>query len=373
MRCADIALYGAKNDGRARAHLFSPEMDEQLRTRRQLESDLRAALAVDDQLLLHYQPQFALHTQALVGFEALVRWRHPLRGVIPPGEFVPMAEDTGLIVPLGIWVLRQACEAARRWPDSLTVSVNVSALQFTQRDLPCIVAAALRETGLVPERLELEITETVLLKDTEGTLAILESLKAMGVRVAMDDFGTGYSSLGHLRRFGFDKIKIDRSFVEELDRRGDARAIVDAALSLGRNLSMTTTAEGVENLAQLERLGAMGCEQVQGFYCGRPMAAAAVLDMLADPVSGLRLSAWVSASQEAGSVPATAARDGCRPAEPPSGRVAPAPRGARTDAEGPRRGRRSAGKRRHPVTQAAAPHLSTDENHSAAMGTGSAL
>jgi diguanylate cyclase (GGDEF)-like protein/PAS domain S-box-containing protein len=321
MRCADIALYGAKNDGRARARLFSPEMDEQLRTRRQLETDLRAALAADDQLLLHYQPQFALESEELVGFEALVRWQHPLRGIIPPGEFVPIAEDTGLIVPLGTRVLRQACETALHWPASLTVSVNVSALQFKQRDLPCIVAAALRDTGLPPERLELEITETVLLKDTEGTLAILESLKMMGVRVAMDDFGTGYSSLGHLRRFPFDKIKIDRSFVEDLESPGDARAIVDAALGLGRSLSMTTTAEGVENLAQLERLGAMGCELVQGFYCGRPMPVAAVMDMLAEPESGLRLSAWVSAARR--SEAASSAAAGHRAGEPRPRRIAP--------------------------------------------------
>jgi diguanylate cyclase (GGDEF)-like protein/PAS domain S-box-containing protein len=293
MRCADMALYRAKTEGRGRSCLFAPEMDERLQARRQLELELKGAIARKDELFLHFQPQFDLQARQLVGFEALVRWRHPQRGFVSPGDFIPLAEETGLIVPLGAWVLRRACRDAVRWPSRLSVSVNLSAAQFKQRDLAEMIATVLEETGLEPGRLELEITETVLLQDTEATLKVLGRLKAMGVRIAMDDFGKGYSSLGYLRRFAFDKIKIDRSFVDELGRRADAGAVVDAALSLGRNLNMTATAEGVETGAQLERLREMGCEQVQGFFCGRPMTAEAVLEALADRSVGCSLGGWV--------------------------------------------------------------------------------
>jgi diguanylate cyclase (GGDEF)-like protein len=304
VRRADMALYRAKMDGRGRACLFAPEMDRILRERRVLELELQAALRHGRELTLHYQPQFDLGSRRLVAFEALLRWNHPQRGPIPPASFIPLAEQTGLIVPLGAWVLGRACRDAVCWPAGIVVSVNMSPAQFKQANLVETVADELAASGLAPDRLELEITETVLLQDTEATLEKLRQLKDLGVRIAMDDFGTGYSSLGYLRQFPFDKLKIDRSFTGDLGQQPEAAAIVEAALGLGRSLHMTTTAEGVETQAQLEQLSAMGCGQVQGFLCGRPMAHDSVLTALADQKVGLRLDGWADLGPATAPLPA---------------------------------------------------------------------
>jgi predicted signal transduction protein with EAL and GGDEF domain len=265
---ADIALYRAKAEGRNRFRLFEPAMEERLRQRKFVEEGLRRALASDG-FELHYQPQVAVRSGEPLGHEALLRWRHPERGLIPPGEFVPVAEETGLIVPLGAWVIRQACRDLARWPTPW-VSVNLSPVQFRQDGLVEAVRGALAENGVRPSRLELEVTEGVLIGDTEEAVAILARLRGLGVRLAMDDFGTGYSSLSYLRRFRFDKLKIDKSFVHELGSGGSGRAIVRAVIELGRGLGMETCAEGVETEEQRGLLAADGCEVAQGFLFGRP-------------------------------------------------------------------------------------------------------
>ena len=276
---ADIALYRAKAVERGGFCFFETGMDEELQRRKRLEAELRAALS-GGQLELNYQPQVDPSDRTIVGVEALLRWRHPERGLVPPQEFIPLAEETGLILPIGEWVLRTACVEARRWPD-LRMSVNVSAVQFRQRDLVERVAQALSAAGLEPERLELEITESILLQNTEEALATLGRLKALGVKVAMDDFGTGYSSLSYLQKFPFDKIKIDRSFVLDMHRSGEAAAIVRAIVQLGHSLGMRTCAEGVENQDQLDRLRREGCGEAQGFLFGRPSPAARIDALLA--------------------------------------------------------------------------------------------
>ncbi|WP_053082401.1 sensor domain-containing protein, partial [Methylobacterium platani] len=250
LRAADMALYRAKGEGRGIHRFFEPAMDAAVQARRGVELDLRTALA-EQHFALAFQPFLDLAAGRIAGFEALLRWHHPVRGVVSPAAFVPIAEETGMIVPLGEWVLRQACREAARWPDPVRVSVNLSPVQFRGGDIDATVIAALREAGLDPRRLELEITEGVLLQDSASTLAILHRLKGIGVRIAMDDFGTGYSSLGYLRAFPFDKIKIDRAFVADLAVRPDAPAIVRAVTTLADSLGMTTTAEGVETEAQL--------------------------------------------------------------------------------------------------------------------------
>jgi diguanylate cyclase (GGDEF)-like protein len=274
LRHADIALYRAKGEGRGTFRFFEEGMNRELQARRALERDLRRALD-EGRFELHYQPQVELGSGRTVGVEALLRWRHPERGSVPPNDFIPLAEETGLIVPIGAWVLRTACAQALAWP-GLRVAVNLSAAQFRQPGLAETVAQALRETGLEPDRLELEITEGVLLEDTVAAVTTLHALRGLGVRIAMDDFGTGYSSLSYLRRFPFDKIKIDKSFVADLDggRSADAAAIVRAVVSLGSSLGMTTTAEGIEAEAQAELLRAEGCDEVQGYHFGRPMPPA---------------------------------------------------------------------------------------------------
>jgi EAL domain-containing protein (putative c-di-GMP-specific phosphodiesterase class I) len=221
-----------------------------------------------------------LRAQAVVGFEALLRWRHPDKGLVPPDQFIPLAEEIGAIVPIGEWILLTACRTAASWPDDLKVAVNLSAVQFRSANLVAAVAGALRESGLPASRLELEITETVLLRDTASTLATLEAFHALGVRIAMDDFGTGYSSLSYLHRFPFDRIKIDQSFVRELGKQRDCDAIVRAVTALSRELGMATTAEGVETQEQLRALTLAGCTAVQGYLFSRPVPAAAVLDLL---------------------------------------------------------------------------------------------
>jgi diguanylate cyclase (GGDEF)-like protein len=269
LKNADLALYRAKSDGRGTFRFFAPEMDARAQARRALEMDLRQAL-IREQFELHYQPQLDVNSCEIIAFEALVRWRHPERGLVAPCEFIPTAEETGVIVGLGEWVLRRACEDAIAWPDNIKVAVNVSAAQFRNHDLADFVARTLKETGLKPERLELEITESLLLRDVEANLATLTELKTVGVRVSMDDFGTGYSSLGNLRSFPFDKIKIDRSFVNDLEQNAESAAIVRAVLGLGRSLGMVTCAEGVETEEQLARLRGEGCAEVQGFYFSKP-------------------------------------------------------------------------------------------------------
>jgi diguanylate cyclase (GGDEF)-like protein/PAS domain S-box-containing protein len=278
LKNADIALYRAKEEGRGTYRFFEADMDAKLQARKALEQDLRQALAKGE-LELHYQPLVAVDGQSLMGVEALMRWRHPERGQVPPAEFIPVAEEIGLILPLGEWALRTACRQATAWP-GLRVSVNLSPVQFKHRDLLAVIGQILEETGLEPERLELEITEGVLLRDTEASLATLSGLKDLGVRIAMDDFGTGYSSLGYLHRFPFDKIKIDRSFVGDLGDREGAAAIVRTVIGLGQTLGIMTNAEGVETLEQLTILTKEGCDQVQGFYFGRPAPAKEITKLI---------------------------------------------------------------------------------------------
>ena len=275
---ADMALYRAKNGGRNRYCFFEPGMDRQLRLRRQAEADLRRALA-ENEFQVRYQPQVACATGALVGVEALVRWRHPERGVLLPAEFLPLAEETGLINALGTHVLRTACADAATWA-GLSVAVNVSATQFRQRDFATTVVTVLRETGLSAHRLELEVTEGLLVHDNGDALSLLAEIKALGVRITMDDFGTGYSSLAHLQRFPFDKIKIDRSFVRQLDGRPNTRGIVRAIVQLGQSLAVPICAEGVETSTQLHQLRDEGCEEAQGFLFAQPVPAGEVLAML---------------------------------------------------------------------------------------------
>ncbi|WP_246695083.1 EAL domain-containing protein [Methylobacterium sp. P1-11] len=270
LKNAEVALDRGKAEARGAFRFFEPAMDARLQARRILERDLRDALA-REAFEVYYQPIYSLETDRICGFEALLRWNHPVRGFISPAEFIPIAEELGLIVPLGEWVLRRACEEAARWPDELKVAVNVSAVQFTSASLVTAVREALRRTGLPGRRLELEITETVLVANPGVTTAILHSLRALGVRVAMDDFGTGYSSLSYLRSFPFDKIKIDQSFVRDLCVKDGTDFIVRAVIGLGASLGMTTTAEGVETEAQLAHLRAEGCDEVQGYLFSRPV------------------------------------------------------------------------------------------------------
>jgi len=279
LKHADTALYRAKADGRRTFRLFEPEMNIQALARRSLEADLRGALDRGE-FELHYQPFVNVLSNQVTGFEALIRWNHRDKGLIPPADFIPLAEETGLINPIGDWVLRQACMDAADWPAGLQIAVNLSPVQLRNRALPRLVILALAAARLDPKRLELEITETALLKDDEALLASLHHLRALGVRIAMDDFGTGYSSLKYLRSFPFDKIKIDRSFVNELGVRLDSAAIVRAVAELGRSLAMTTTAEGVETEAQLAHLKHEGCTEVQGYLFSRPRPAGELASLI---------------------------------------------------------------------------------------------
>ncbi len=267
---ADLALYHAKQTGRGRAALFEIDMHEAMQARRLIEMDLRAALG-RDQLELHYQPLVNLESGETTSYEALLRWNHPEQGLIMPASFIPIAEETGHIVQLGEWVIRTALLEVARWPAHLNVSVNLSPVQMRSTNLVPTIVNALAASGVAAQRLELEITETVLMRDTEANLAVLHQLRALGVRIALDDFGTGYSSLNYLRSFPFDKIKIDRCFVDEVDSREDSRAIVRAVTGLAANLGMVTTAEGVEREDQLDELRREGCTEVQGYLLSRPM------------------------------------------------------------------------------------------------------
>jgi len=275
LRNADMALYRAKSDGRGAYHFFQAEMDAQMQERRTLELDLRKALQAD-QFELHYQPLIDLGRGEVCGFEALLRWNHPDRGLVPPDEFIPVAEEIGLIVPLGDWVLKQACRDAVNLPANLTIAVNLSAVQFRNPMLALSVVSALGQSGLAASRLELEITESVLLQADRAVLDALHQFRDLGVRICMDDFGTGYSSLSYLRSFPFDKIKIDRSFIRELGKDNDCMAIIRAVMRLGSSLGMITTAEGVETEEQLDLLRAEGCMQVQGFLFSKAVPAAEI-------------------------------------------------------------------------------------------------
>jgi diguanylate cyclase (GGDEF)-like protein len=281
MRYADMALYRAKNEGRNRACIYDAVMDADLSSRKLLEADLRDAIE-NDQLNLHYQPIVSKDGVNMLGVEALCRWTHPERGEIPPSEFIAVAERSGLIIELGNWVLRRACLDGRAWPD-LTVAVNVSSLQFRRLDFVDVVERTLEETGFNPERLELELTESVLLGNVDTAEAAMRRLKALGVKVALDDFGTGDSSLLYLRRFPFDKLKIDRSFVHSIEKAPDAAAIVHAVVSLGRGLGMQVTAEGVETADQQLFLRAAGVHFMQGYRFGRPVPAAEISERLRHP------------------------------------------------------------------------------------------
>ncbi|MEQ7874518.1 EAL domain-containing protein [Sphingomonas sp. ASV193] len=288
MKAADLALYRAKSEGRGVCSFFERDMNERAQARRRIESDLGIAIERGE-FELHFQPLFDLADQKVCAFEALIRWNHPSRGQISPVEFVPVAEDTGLIVPIGRWVIEEACRRAASWPAPLRVAVNVSSIQFRRPGLGEQIVSALEASGLDPARLEIEITESVFLDGDEATLRQLHSLKRLGIRIALDDFGTGYSSLSYLQSFPFDKLKIDRSFIQALMTKPNASAVVKSITELARALGMETTAEGVEENAQLMALIAHGCSSVQGFLLSRPLSAMQVDDLLRSkglPVTG---------------------------------------------------------------------------------------
>jgi diguanylate cyclase len=286
MRLADAALYEAKSEGRNRHRVFQRQMDETIRMRKIVEDDLRQAIARDE-LVLHYQPVFSADGETIVALEALVRWQHPQHGLIPPVSFIGMAEERGLIIPLGEWVLRRACEDGKRWPH-LRMAVNVSAIQFRHRDFVSSVMGALTETGFEASNLELELTEGVIVEDADAAEAAMMDLRALGVNLALDDFGTGYSSLIYLRRFAFDKIKIDRSFLESMEATGESAILVHSIVHLGRALGLTVTAEGVETAEQHRFLQALGCHQLQGYLFSKPVPAEEIDRLVAGKRSGMR-------------------------------------------------------------------------------------
>jgi diguanylate cyclase (GGDEF)-like protein len=272
LRNADLALYKAKDDGRGTFRFFEATMDLQMQTRRIMEQDLRKGLPAGE-FELYYQPVVNLASNEISGFEALIRWNHPEKGLVSPATFIPLAEEIGFIVPMGEWVIRQACATAARWPGDLHVAINISAVQFRSPGLLQVIVGALAASGLQPTRLEIEITETVLLHNRETTLAVLHQLRALGVRIAMDDFGTGYSSLTYLQCFPFDKIKIDRSFVKDITENAGSLNIVRAVAALAKGMGMTATAEGVETSEQLDSIASEGCTEMQGFLFSRPLPA----------------------------------------------------------------------------------------------------
>ena len=281
LMAADLALNAAKAHSRGSCMFYHDSMNKELNERRQVEMDLREAIELD-QLELHFQPIVNLKTNLVSGFEGLARWRHPVRGMVPPAVFIPIAEDSGLILPLGEWALREACRAAVRWPADLKVAVNLSPVQFAAPNLVEMIERILRETGLEAHRLELEITERILMVTTSNTIAMLRRLKELGVRIALDDFGTGYSSLSYLRSFPFDKIKVDRAFISDLAVGTEHVVIVQAVVTIARALGMTTTAEGVESAAQQEFLTALGCDEAQGYFFSRPVPLDKIPELIAD-------------------------------------------------------------------------------------------
>jgi predicted signal transduction protein with EAL and GGDEF domain len=270
---AGAALFRAKAKSRGTINFYEPEMDQQIRDRRVLHQDLSVAIKKGE-LSLYFQPQAMsakdVAESEVIGFEALARWKHPVRGFVPPSDFIPLAEESGLIVEMGEWILREACREAASWPKPLQVAVNLSPAQFAHGDVVGVVHTILLETGLSPGRLELEITEGVLIEDFDRGLALLRRLKALGVRISMDDFGSGYSSLSYLQAFPFDKIKIDRAFVVNLGRNPQSAAIVSAVIDLAHGLDMSVVAEGVETPEQLSFLTSEDCDSVQGYLIGKP-------------------------------------------------------------------------------------------------------
>jgi EAL domain-containing protein (putative c-di-GMP-specific phosphodiesterase class I) len=296
LRNADLAMYRAKAAGQGGYERYDPQMHTELVQRVQLEADLRRALDTGE-LFLHFQPTIDLASGQVVGAEALARWQHPTRGLVPPTEFIPLAEASGLIRPLGAWVLREACRQAASWQRAnaqrgrpFTLSVNLSGRQLQHAQVVDDVAAALRDSGLPPGALVLEMTESVLLEDSDTVLAILRQLKGLGARLAIDDFGTGYSSLSYLHRFPVDILKIDRSFVERLNRTFDNAELAWTVVRLGQSLQLQTVAEGVEDSAQFLALRRMGCDIGQGFYFGRPMDPGDMDNLVGDELTGARIS-----------------------------------------------------------------------------------
>jgi diguanylate cyclase (GGDEF)-like protein len=294
LKNADMALYRSKMDGRGTWQFFEPAMDATLQKRRALELDLREAMDKNE-FALFYQPIYDLRTDRISGFEALLRWCHPKRGMIPPDQFIPIAEEIGLITSLGEWVLNRACEQAATWPNELKIAVNVSAVQFRDPGFIEVVANALEVSRLAPCRLELEITESVLLANSAETIATLHKLKLHGLRIALDDFGTGYSSLSYLRSFPFDKLKIDQSFIRDASATSGSKLIVTAIVSLGRSLGMTTTAEGVETIEQLDQMRAEGCNEAQGFLFSRPVPSTEIASVILRLRNGLKESGFRNA------------------------------------------------------------------------------
>jgi len=283
LKNADFAMYDAKESCRNTYKFFKAEMNSRALERQWLENDLRLAMAREE-FVLHYQPKLNLATGATIGVEALIRWHHPVRGLVPPIQFIPIAENCGFIVPIGRWVLREACRQARAWQDMglppMCIAVNISAVELRARDFVAGVRAILTETGIDPRYLELELTETFLMQDLESTAAVLRSLKDMGVQLALDDFGTGYSSLSYLKRFPIDTLKIDRSFVRDLTTDADDASIVNAVISMGNSLHMQVVAEGVETREQLAFLKQQGCPEAQGYYFSHPLAAGELVQFL---------------------------------------------------------------------------------------------
>lgn len=276
---ADIALYAAKAEGRGAYCFFETHMEKQLQTKQRMKLDLAVALARSEFELV-YQPIIDLHANKVACFEALLRWHHPLHGAIQPSVFIPIAEESGLIVQIGEWVLERACAEAGKWPSDIIVAVNLSTAQFGESNLSEMVRGTLSRSGLPPERLELEITETVLLRDSDANLRTPKEISALGVRIALDDFGTGFSSLGYLQKFPFSRIKIDRSFISDIPNRRKSHAIVVAVTGLGRALDIRITAEGVETRQQLERVRNAQCDDAQGYFFSPPIAAGEIPNLL---------------------------------------------------------------------------------------------
>jgi diguanylate cyclase len=279
MKLADLSLYQSKNDGRNRYSIFARQLGDQLRLRKVVEDELRETIESNG-LTIAYQPQVQADTGEIKGFEALVRWKHKKLGNVPPTEFIPIAESTGLINALGEWVLRKACLDALRWPEQYTVSVNVSPIQFKHKNFVETVARIIAETGIDAHRIELELTEGVVVEDADQAEAAIMELRALGVQFALDDFGTGYSSLIYLRRFAFDKIKIDRTFLDSLESTGESTILVHSVVHLGRALGLTVVAEGVETAEQSRVLQSIGCHMLQGYYFGRPVSQAQTLSLI---------------------------------------------------------------------------------------------
>ncbi len=312
LKNADVAMHRAKTDGRGTWRFFEAAMDARLQARHALEIDLRKALA-GNLFELYYQPLFDLRQNRIGGFEALLRWNHPLRGMISPAEFIPLAEELGLISELGEWVLREACREAQKWPDNTRIAVNVSPAQFLTGQLGFIVTDALAQSHLLPSRLELEITESVMLDNTGSTMALLEDVRRLGVKISMDDFGTGYSSLSYLRSFPFDKVKIDQSFTRDLDTKADSSVIVRATIGLCKSLGMRVTAEGVETQAQLDFLAAEGCHEVQGYFFSKPVPSKVVPSLIATWSSGLNAGRAETQHSLASAAPWVVASPGLEP------------------------------------------------------------